>query len=80
MNIIEDNACFRHVRAFPEDAAKDNASLCGRNLDGGFDALEAVRRDSVHSWTLDDLEVSKSCKVEAEILEGVGGLVDEEDV
>lgn len=42
--------------------------------------MEAVRRNSVDGWTLDKLEVAESGKVKAQVLQGVGGLVDEEDV
>ncbi len=56
--------------------------LCNRqaHLDGGLDALEAVGRNGVHRWTLNKLEVAECGKVEAEVLQCVGSLVDEEDV
>jgi hypothetical protein len=42
---------------FPVDATEDDTGLCRRNLDGGFDALEAVRGKGIHRRALDNLEV-----------------------
>ena len=48
------------------------------HLDSGLYALEAVRSNCVYGRPFDKLQVAKSCEVEAEVLQGVGGLVDEE--
>jgi hypothetical protein len=34
----------------------------------------------VHSWSLDELEVTEGREVQTKVLEGVGGLVDKENV
>ena len=39
-----------------------------------------MRTDGVHRRSLDDLEVAKGREVETEVLQCVGGLVDQEDV
>ena len=49
-------------------------------LDGSFDTLEPMRGDSIHRRSFDDLEVTQSREIEAEVLECVGRLVDEEDI
>lgn len=48
------------------------------HLDRGLYALEAVRSNRVYGRPFDKLEVAESCEVEAKVLQGVGGLVDEE--
>jgi hypothetical protein len=80
MDIIQNHTTLSHIRALPQDTPKDNTRLGTRDLDGRFDTLESMRRDSVHRRPFDDLEVTQSRKVKAEVLECVGRLVDEEDV
>ena len=80
MDIIQNHTTLSHIRAFPQNATKDNTRLGTRDLDCGFNALEPMRRDSVHRRPFDDLEVTQSSKIKAEVLECIGGLVDQEDV
>jgi hypothetical protein len=77
VDVVEDDGLLGQVDALPEDGAKDDAGLSRRDLDRCLDALEAVRRDCVDRRALDDLEVAKRRKVEAEVLERVRCLVDE---
>lgn len=39
-----------------------------------------MRSNSIDCRSLDDLQVTQGSKVQAQILQGVGGLVDEENV
>ena len=52
-------------------------SLMSTHLDRSLDALEAMGSDGVNGWPLDQLQITESREVKAEILESVGGLVDE---
>jgi len=80
MDIIQNHTRLAHIRALPQNAPKDHPRLRRGDLDRRLDALEPMRRDRVHRGPLNNLEVTESGKVEAKVLEGVGSLVDEEDV
>jgi hypothetical protein len=52
--------------------------LIETHLDGRLDALKVVRGDRVRDRALNNLQVTKYGKVQAEVLQCVGRLVDEE--
>ena len=56
-------------------AVKDEKWKISPNLDCGLDALETVRRDSICRWALDEFEIAQGGKVQAQVLQRVGGLV-----
>ena len=80
MDIIQNHTTLSHIRALPQNTPKDNTRLGARDLDSGFDALEPMRRNRIHRRPFDDLEVTQSSEIKAEVLECIGSLVDEEDV
>jgi hypothetical protein len=42
--------------------------------------METVRRKRVRHRSLDQLQVSQSCKVDGQISQGLGSLIDNEDI
>lgn len=50
------------------------------HFDRCFDTLETMRCDSIHSRPLDQLEITQSCEVKAQILQRVCGLVHEQNI
>lgn len=80
MNIIQDHTLLREIGTLPEYASENDTCFGRGDFDRRFDALEAVRGDCVDRGAFDDLEVAEGGKVEAEVLECVWGLIDEEDI
>ena len=50
------------------------------HLDRRLDALEAVRAERVRRWSLGDLEIAEGRKLDGQVLERVGRLIDDQDV
>lgn len=50
------------------------------NLDCGFDTLETVRREGIHSGSFYNFQISQGRKIQAEVLESVGGLIYQQDI
>ncbi len=71
MDIAQDDSLLRQIRALPEDATENHPRFCRRDLDGSFDTLEPVRRNSVNRGPLYNFEVSESRKIQTQILQGV---------
>lgn len=68
------------VLRFVDDVAKDDAGLGRGDFDCCLDALEGVGAQGVARGTLDQLEVAERCEFDAQVLERLRGLVDDEDV
>jgi len=49
-------------------------------LNGGLDALESMRGYGIDSRSFDDLQITQGRKIQTKILQGVGSLVDEENI
>lgn len=80
MDIVQDYTRLRHIGTFPQNASKDDTGFCWRYLNGGFDTLESMRSDGIDCRSLDDLQVTQGCEIQAQILQGIAGLVDKEDI
>ena len=77
MDIVEDDAGLRRTR-LPDDVAEDDTSLGGRDLDRGLDAVEGVWAECVGAQALDELEVAQGHELDAQVLESVGCLIDDQ--
>jgi hypothetical protein len=62
------------------DVAKDDAGVGGGDLDGGFDGVEGVRAEGRGRGPFEELEVAEGGELDGEVLEGVGRLVDYQDL
>ena len=80
MNVVQDHTCLWHVRAFPQDTSENNASFCRRHFDSGFDTLKTVWCKRINSWSFNDFQIAESSEIQAEVLKGIGCLIDKEDV
>lgn len=80
VDIVQNDTGFRHVRSFPQNATENNARFCGRYFDSGFDALEAMRGNRINRRSFHYFEISKGRKIQAKILQGVSGLIYQENV
>ena len=63
MDIVQDYALLCHTRTLPQDATKDDSSLCGGYLDCGLDALETIGTDGVNRRSLNQLEVTEGGEI-----------------
>ena len=79
MDIIQYNAGLG-CSLLPDNVTEDDARLCRGDLDCRFDAVETSRREGMCRRPLDKFEISQGGKFNAEVLKGVVGLVDNENV
>lgn len=65
VNVVQDHTGLCEAGTLPENAPENDASLCRRDFDSGFDALEAMGSDGVYRGPLNKFEVSQGSEVEA---------------
>jgi len=81
VNIIEnDHVGVDALFALVQNVAEDDTRVSRRNLDGCLDVDKVVRADVLRWWALNNLEVTKCCKLDCEILQCLGRLVHEKHV
>ena len=80
MNIIQDHTSLRHVGTLPQDTSKYNSSFCRRHFDSSFDTLETMWCKRINSWSFNNFQIAERSEIQAEILKGIGRLIDEKDV
>lgn len=63
MDVVQDDTLLGHSRSFPQNASEDNTGFRRRNLDSGFDTLEAMRSNGVNRRPLHELQIAQSRKI-----------------
>ena len=81
MDIIQnDNLLLRAPGLVVHNGPKDNTRVGRGDFDGGLHREEGMRGDVLLRGTFDEFQVSEGGEFKREVLQGFGGLVDEEDV